>query len=154
MGSHREKGSYRCRDPDGDLIPSGTGVFRDMGRYARGDVILAPVPFEEQHGKKTRPAVVLAAPENGDLLICPVSSRAPTDAPCVPIGLDDFATGGLDLFTESYILTAKPGTLPVRDVIALKGRLVAEAVKSIGTQVQLPRDPHAREKGRHSLQRR
>ncbi|ABS56798.1 hypothetical protein Mboo_2284 [Methanoregula boonei 6A8] len=109
-----------------------------MGRYNRGDVILAPVPFAEQHGKKTRPAVVLSAPEEGDLLICPVSSRPPSDTPCVPIGLDDFAIGGLDLFTESYVLTAKAGTLPVRDVIALKGRLVAEAVDTIGAQVRAP----------------
>jgi len=138
-----------------EFIPSGTGIFRDMGRYARGDVILAPVPFAEQRGAKTRPAVVLSAPEEGDLLICPVSSRAPTDAPCVPIGLDDFATGGLDLFTESYILTAKTATLPVRDVIALKGRLVAEAVDAIGARVQCSPEPSGqRAAGRRPAGRR
>ena len=134
---------------------SGPGYFRDMGRYARGDVILAPVPFAEQHGKKTRPAVVLFAPADGDLLICPVSSRPPSDAPSVPIGLDDFATGGLDLFTESYVLTAKTGTLPIRDVIALKGRLVAESVDTISAQVRIPPDPAIRGKEtRHTPRRR
>lgn len=118
-----------------------------MGSYTRGDVILAPVPFAEQRGKKTRPAVVISAPGEDDLLICPVSSRPPADTPFVPIGLDDFATGGLDLFTESYVLTAKAGTLAVRDVIALKGRLMAETVDAISAQVQIPRDPPAREKG-------
>jgi len=133
---------------------SGPGYFRDMGSYNRGDVILAPVPFAEQRGKKTRPAVVIFAPADGDLLICPVSSRPPTDAPCIPIGLDDFATGGLDLFTESYVLTAKAGTLAVRDVIALKGRLVAEAVDAISAQVQTPQDPPVREKGSRFSPRR
>ena len=77
------------------------------------------------------------------------------DATCIPIVLDDFATGGLDLFTESYILTAKAGTLPVRDVIALKGRLLAEAVDTISIQVRGPGDPPGRETGnRRSLRRR
>ncbi|HVP96299.1 type II toxin-antitoxin system PemK/MazF family toxin [Methanoregula sp.] len=114
-----------------------------MGRYSRGDVILAPVPFAEQRGAKTRPAVVLAIRENGDLLICPVSSRPAGDIACIPIGLDDFTTGGLDLFSESYVLTAKAGTLPARDVIALKGRLAPDAIEAIGAQVRLPRDPSA-----------
>ncbi len=33
-----------------------------MGRYVRGDVILASVPFEERHGTKTRPALVVSVP--------------------------------------------------------------------------------------------
>jgi len=118
-----------------------------MGCYTRGDVILAPVPFAEQHGKKTRPAVVITAPVEGDLLICPVSSRASSDAPCIPIGLDDFATGGLDLFSESYVLTGKTGALAVRDVIALKGRLAAETMDAISAQVRVPRDPAAGKTG-------
>jgi len=136
-------------------MPSGRRIFPGMGRYSRGDVILAPVPFAEQHGKKTRPAVVISAPEEGNLLICPISSRPPTDAPVIPIGLDDFATGGLDLFTESYVLTAKAGTLPVRDVIALKGRLLAEAVDAISTQVRSPWELPGRKTGnRCSFRRR
>jgi len=119
-----------------------------MGRYNRGDVILAPVPFQERNGAKTRPAIVLATRENGDLLICPVSSRPPSDAPFVPVGLDDFATGGLDLFSESYALTAKAGSLPARDVIALKGRLVAETVDAIGAQVRNPQDLPVQGKGK------
>ena len=56
-----------------------------MGRYLRGDVILAPIAFEERDGAKTRPAIVISAAENGDLQICPVSSHPPTDAPSIPI---------------------------------------------------------------------
>jgi mRNA interferase MazF len=112
-----------------------------MGRYVRGDVILAPVPFEERHGAKTRPAVVVSATENGDLCVCPVSSKPPSDAPCHPLGLDDFAMGGLDLFSESFVLTAKAGRIQARDVIALKGRLTADAIALIGTQVQIPGQP-------------
>jgi mRNA interferase MazF len=109
-----------------------------MGRFVRGDVILAPVPFEERHGAKTRPAVVVAARENGDVCVCPVSSRPPVDTPCIPISLDDFAEGGLDLFSESFVLTSKVTVLRVGDVIGKKGRLAAEAIEAIGEQV-----PHA-----------
>ncbi|MFY9750690.1 MAG: type II toxin-antitoxin system PemK/MazF family toxin [Methanoregula sp.] len=107
-----------------------------MGRYVRGDVILAPVPFEERHGAKTRPAVVVSAKENGDLCVCPVSSRPPSDVPCIPIGLDDFSKGGLDLFSESFVLTAKVSMVRAGDVIGLKGRLTADAIELIGAQVQ------------------
>ncbi len=106
-----------------------------MGRYARGDVILAPVPFEEWHGAKTRPAVVILAKENGDLCVCPVSSRPPSDTPCIPIGLDDFSEGGLDLFSESFVLTAKVSRVRAGDVIGLKGRLTADSITLIGAQV-------------------
>ncbi|MGB7992295.1 type II toxin-antitoxin system PemK/MazF family toxin [Methanoregula sp.] len=109
-----------------------------MGRYVRGDVILASVPFEERHGTKTRPALVVSVRENGDLIVCPISSRPPSDAPCIPIGLDDFSEGGLDLFSESFVLTAKVSTIWAGEVIGLKGRLTADAIAEMGTQVQLP----------------
>ena len=109
-----------------------------MGSYVRGDVILAPVPYDERRGAKTRPAVVVAARENGEVCICPVSSRPPTNTPCIPIGLDDFADGGLDLFSESFVLTQKVTVIRSNEVIGKKGRLTQESIDSISEQV-----PHA-----------
>lgn len=106
-----------------------------MGRYVRGDVILAPVPFEERRVSKTRPAVVILSRENDDLCVCPVSSRPPTDTPCIPIGLDDFSCGGLDLFSESYVLTSKVTVLRAGDVLGKKGRLVQDCIDAISEQV-------------------
>ncbi|MGA2160958.1 MAG: type II toxin-antitoxin system PemK/MazF family toxin [Methanoregula sp.] len=125
----------------------GAGMYRDMGRYVRGDVILAPVPFEERRGAKTRPAVVVAARGNGDLCVCPVSSRPSLDTPCIPIGLDDFAEGGLDLFSESFVLTSKVSVLRAGDVIGLKGRLTADAIDTISSQVPHPSHPPQNRKG-------
>jgi len=122
-----------------------------MGTYRRGDVVLAVVPFNGYDGAKTRPAVVMAARENGDLVVCPVSSRPATDAPCVPIGLDDFVEGGLDLFSESFALTSRVTVIQVGAVIAKKGRLTADALDSVSLQV--PRDP-APGKNRKSGRRR
>lgn len=106
-----------------------------MGHYSRGDVILAPVPFEENRGRKTRPAVVISAMENGDVCVCPVSSRPPADSPVIPLGLEDFREGGLDLFSESFVITSKVVELRSGDVIALKGRLTVEAMEGIVTFV-------------------
>ncbi|MDO8872641.1 MAG: type II toxin-antitoxin system PemK/MazF family toxin [Methanoregula sp.] len=105
-----------------------------MGCYLRGDVILAPVAFEERGGAKTRPAIVISAAENGDVQICPVSSRPPTDAPCIPISLNDFSEGGLDLFEESYILTARIRTIRSGEVVGKRGRLTQECVALIIAQ--------------------
>jgi mRNA-degrading endonuclease toxin of MazEF toxin-antitoxin module len=102
-----------------------------MGRYLRGDVILAPVAFEERGGAKTRPGVVISAYENGDIHICPVSSRPPTDAPCIPISLDDFSQGGLDLFTDSYVLTTRIRTIRSGEVVGKRGRLTQECIAQI-----------------------
>ena len=105
-----------------------------MGRYMRGDVILAPVAFEERDGAKTRPAIVISAAENGDVQICPVSSRPPTDALCVTISLDDFSDGGLDLFEESYILTTRIRTIRSGEVVGKRGRLTQECMALVIAQ--------------------
>ena len=105
-----------------------------MGRYLRGDVILAPVPFEERGGAKTRPAIVISAAENGDVQICPVSSHPPTDAPSIPISLNDFSEGGLDLFEDSYVLTTRIRTIRSGDVAGKRGQLTLECIASIIAQ--------------------
>ena len=105
-----------------------------MGRYQRGDVILAPVAFEERGGAKTRPAIVIFAAENGDVQICPVSSRPPTDAPCIPISLNDFSEGGLDLFEESYVLTTRIRTIRSGEVVGKRGRLSPECITLVIAQ--------------------
>ena len=106
-----------------------------MGRYLGGDVILAPVAFEERGGAKTRPAIVISAAENGDVQICPVSSRPPTDAPCVPISLNDFSKGGLDLFAESYALTTRIHTIRSGEVVGKRGKLTKECIALIIAQI-------------------
>ena len=121
-----------------------------MGTYRRGDAVLATVPFNGYDGAKTRPAVVMAARENGDLVVCPVSSRPATDAPCVPIGLDDFIEGGLDLFSESFALTSRVTVIQAGAVIAKKGRLSDENLDAVSGQMQHTPGP---QKGRGPVRR-
>jgi mRNA-degrading endonuclease toxin of MazEF toxin-antitoxin module len=102
-----------------------------MGHFIRGDVVIAPVAFEGRSGEKTRPAVVIATGRTHEVYLCPVSSRPPTDAPCVPISLDDFSEGGLDLFGESYVLTSRVRVIRSGEVVGKRGRLTEESISSI-----------------------
>jgi mRNA-degrading endonuclease toxin of MazEF toxin-antitoxin module len=106
-----------------------------MGQYVRGDVILASVALDERSNAKTRPAVVIATGGTTMNHICPVSSKPPSDTPCIQISLDDFSEGGLDLFGESYVMTSRVLTIRSGDVIGKKGRLTAESLAEIAGRV-------------------
>ena len=109
-----------------------------MGHYSRGDVVLAPVACEGRGGVKTRPALVIGTKEQGYVYLCPVSSKPSSDAPCLPISLDDFSEGGLDLFSESYVLTSRVRMIRSGDVIGKRGRLTKESLSSLLAMVPQP----------------
>lgn len=102
-----------------------------MGQYVAGDVLLATVALDDRTAAKTRPVVVIRAEEPGTIRVCPVSSKPPNDAPCLPLAIDDFETGGLDLFSESYVMTSRVLVLRSADVIGKKGRLTGEFLAEI-----------------------
>ncbi len=94
-----------------------------MGSYVRGDVLLAPVRFGKGGGAKVRPVVVMGQGENGELLVSPVSSRPPSDPPWLTLRIEDFTEGGLDLFSDSYLLVSKICRITPADVVGKKGKL-------------------------------
>jgi hypothetical protein len=119
-----------------------------MGNYIRGDVVLVQVTLDERSGVKTRPAVVIATGRTPEVCLCPVSSKPPSDAPCLPISLDDFSEGGLDLFGESYVLTSRVFVIRSGEVIGKRGHLTEESITAIVIRVPQSLLPDAyREKG-------
>jgi len=102
-----------------------------MGQYVQGDVILALLSIDEKNPAKIRPAIVVKAGADGGVRVCPVSSKPPIDAPCIPISLGDFSEGGLDMFGESYVMFSRVRTLRTGDVIGKKGRLTQESLAEI-----------------------
>ena len=110
-----------------------------MGQYVKGDVLLATVALDDRTLSKTRPVVVIRTEEPGLVCICPVSSKPSSDAPCLPLSIDDFATGGLDLFGESYVMTSRVLTIRSGDVIGKKGRLTEESLAEIAGRVPVAR---------------
>jgi len=127
-----------------------------MSHYIRGDVVIAPVAFEERNRAKTRPAVVIATGRTHEVYLCPVSSKPPSDASSIPISLDDFSEGGLDLFGESYVLTSRVFVIRSGEVIGKRGRLTEESITSIAIKVPpslIPGNDGAKgAKGSRSLQ--
>jgi len=106
-----------------------------MGQYVKGDVLLAPVALDDRTLPKARPAVVIGTEEPGSVSVCPVSSKPPSDAPCIPISLDNFSEGGLDLFGQSYVMTSRVLIIRSGDVIGKKGRLTKESLAEIAGSV-------------------
>lgn len=109
-----------------------------MGQYVKGDVLLASVALDDRTAPKTRPVIVIRTEEPGRIWICPVSSKPPSDAPCLPISLDDFSEGGLDLFGESFVMTSRVLIIQSRDVIGKKGRLAGDSLAEIAGGVPDP----------------
>ena len=117
-----------------------------MGQYICGDVLLASVALDSRTIPKTRPVVVIRTEPDGTVHICPVTSKPPTDAPGLPITIDDFATGGLDLFSESYVMTSRVTTIRTSEVIGKKGRLTPDFLQEITGRVPTPHKPGRRNK--------
>lgn len=106
-----------------------------MGQYSRGDVLLAPVALDDRTPPKTRPVVVIGTAEPGRIRICPVSSKPPFDAPCHPLTIEDFSTGGLDLFGESYVMVSRVLIIGSTDVTGRRGRLTPDSLEEIADRV-------------------
>ena len=88
---------------------------------AAGSVVTLPFPFSDLTQSKLRPAVVLAAADRGDWVLCQVTSKPYGDRRAVELTSADFVVGGLRLV--SYARPAKLFT-------AHESLLVAEAGKS------------------------
>jgi mRNA interferase MazF len=66
-----------------------------MGVFVRGDVVIVPFPFSSQAAGKVRPALVLATPVSGELILCQITSTQRGDGYSLPINVSDFISGGL-----------------------------------------------------------
>jgi mRNA interferase MazF len=102
-----------------------------MSHYVPGDIVIVPFLHKGERTAKVRPAIVITTKQNGDLCCCPIRSTPRAGTSCIPITIDDFAVGGLDLFSESYVqidtvLRVKTGT-----VIGKKGRVTAEFLRRV-----------------------
>ncbi|TVQ97027.1 MAG: MazF family transcriptional regulator [Desulfovibrionales bacterium] len=71
-----------------------------------GDVFLVRFPFSDLSASKLRPAVILAAVDKNDWILCQVTSNPYSDARAVEIAESDFDSGSL-----ARTSFARPGKL-------------------------------------------
>lgn len=102
-----------------------------MGTYIRGDVVLAPLCLSLEGRIKVRPVVVLGVSGHHELLVSPVSSTPPSEGQVIPLRIDDFSEGGLDLNCESYLLAGRICRIRVSEVLGKKGRLTTVAIREL-----------------------
>ncbi|MDZ7361871.1 MAG: type II toxin-antitoxin system PemK/MazF family toxin [candidate division KSB1 bacterium] len=92
-----------------------------MGRFVKGDVVVAPFPFSDLSASKKRPALVVAALTGEDVLLCQITSQTVFDDYARSLTQSDFVTGKLShdsnirpnrLFTgDSNIILYRAGSL-------------------------------------------
>ncbi|EHQ34983.1 type II toxin-antitoxin system PemK/MazF family toxin [Methanoplanus limicola] len=102
-----------------------------MPAYRKGDVVLATVGMNGRWPDKVRPAVIIRDSGGKDVELCPVTSRIPNSGNFIPVELYDFESGGLDMFSESYILLSEKRTIKKREIVCRKGRLSKEFILEI-----------------------
>jgi mRNA interferase MazF len=66
-----------------------------MGGFVKGDVVVVLFPFSDLSSAKKRPALVLAAPDGDDVILCQITSRLVSDRYAVLITENDFSSESL-----------------------------------------------------------
>lgn len=100
-----------------------------MASPSAGSVVLVRFPFSDLTASKLRPAVVLAAVDRSDRVLCQVTSNPYADPRAVRIDDESFASGSL-----RRISYARPGKLFTANetlIASQVGRLTQAAARDV-----------------------
>ena len=92
-----------------------------MGAFVRGDVIVAPFPYSDLSDAKRRPALVVAALDGDDIVLCQITSQAKDDRYSISLFEKDFQSGSLK--QESNIRPNRIFTADSRVVLYKAGHI-------------------------------
>ena len=82
-----------------------------MGQFVAGDVVVVAFPFSDLSAHKVRPALVLAAAEFDNLILCQITSKPQASKRAVRIDQRSFESGRLPVVSyvrPDKIFTADP----------------------------------------------
>lgn len=68
-----------------------------MEPLVKGDVVILPFPFSDLSAAKKRPALVLTAFKNNDLILAMITSKEKNDGYSISLEDGDFLEGSLDM---------------------------------------------------------
>lgn len=66
-----------------------------MGKFLKGDVVVAPFPYSDLTTSKKRPALVIAPLEGDDVILCQITSQIKKDDYSISLQNADFQSGTL-----------------------------------------------------------
>ena len=106
-----------------------------MGKFVKGDVVIIPFPFTDLSDNKKRPAFVVADLPGDDIVVCQITSKSKSDPLSLPIGANDFLSGGLPV--DSFIRPNKIFTADKNIILSVAGHLsetkIRDAINSLIT---------------------
>ena len=87
----------------------------------KGDVVVVPFPFSDLSNAKRRPSLVLSSMAASDLILCQITSKAPSDDFAVQISIEDARECGLE--RVSFIRPNKVFTASANLILYKLGRV-------------------------------
>lgn len=100
-----------------------------MGTLGVGVIVLIPFPFSDLSSSKLRPAILLAPVDNGDWILCQVTSNSYADPRAVPVLDVDFSEGSLQ--RSSFVRVGKLFTANETLFSRIVGQLKQKKLKQI-----------------------
>ncbi len=104
-----------------------------MGRFVKGDVVVAPFPFSDLSAAKKRPALVVASLTGDDVILCQITSKTVADSYVIPITTADFISGSLP--QDSNIRPNRLFTADANIILYRAGVLVPKRVQEVVTKI-------------------
>ena len=98
-----------------------------MEKLVKGDVIV--LPFSDLSASKRRPAYVAAKPNDGELILCQITSSLKIDKYSIPLSNENFKSGRLNV--TSIIKPHRIFTADASIVLSKIGSLKKEKIKEV-----------------------
>ena len=100
-----------------------------MGGFVKGDVVVVLFPFSDLSCAKKRPALVIAALDGDDVILCQITSQLKTDQYAISLIADNFSSGSLR--RESNVRPNRLFTADTRIIQYRAGHLKDQAIEPV-----------------------
>lgn len=104
-----------------------------MEALMKGDVVVIPFPYSDLSNSKRRPALVAAAIEGDDVILCQITGEMRADRYSIFVSDEDFSNGGL--YLASMIRPNKLFTADKSVIIRKIGAIKRDKIKEVEDKI-------------------